>query len=978
MTKNIYRVRRSLINDALLRPLGQIYSGLELAETGLGLFGLSRKHVPFANLTGPVKVSKFLGFTAVFLRLQNGEEIRIAGLKSREAESFATAANDAFRQNIARQFTEAEQEFRKLCELLIRLHRPRRYPSACVLNPFLERAENIVSVFPFFIPDGTLTVEQGELLKIVKRFSETPQRIRDEAIKNFTESELVEMKEFFDTIESNPLTSEQRRAVVIDEDATLILAGAGSGKTSVIVAKAAYLITRGIRRPEEILLMAFGKDAANEMAERIAKRSGAAVDAMTFHALGNRIIREVEGKGPVLADHADDDAKFRVLLKDILLTEITKKANLKSILLNWFSEFFWPYKNEWDFKSKAKYFEWIEAHELRTLNGDRVKSHEEWEIGNWLFLNGIEYEYEPVYEHELPDNKRGAYKPDFRLTESGIYIEHFGVRKAKDSSGKTYLTTAPYIDRKRYLEGMAWKRKVHNENGTTLIETFSYENVEGRLLEALEEKLTPYVEIKPIPEDQVFSTLTEMGQIDQFTQILGTFLRHYKSSNLSINQCKAISDNLENKRRHFAFLKIFEPLFEAYQQRMGDKIDFEDMINRAAEHVQAGRYKSPYRHLLVDEFQDISEGRARLLKALKAQHSDARIFAVGDDWQSIFRFAGSDIHLMRDFGTEFGGDFGNDRGIHSVVDLGRTFRSVDRIALPARRFILKNPAQIEKKVKTIATSNVPAIMVFYYNHSRVSAALAEVLAQLSEMAASGGSVLLLGRYNYLRPKNMKDLKAKFPKLSLKFKTAHGSKGLEADHVVILRASSGAMGFPSEITDDPLLDLVLPKSENFDHAEERRLFYVALTRARKSVAILADREKPSEFVRELSDDPEYQILTFDESSGSKVYKCPDCGGRMLAKTGKGNRIYFSCEHRKLCGKTLLPCQVCGSDLPIKDAKNPENMICCCGAEHQACPECTDGWLVERRGKFGKFLGCINYPSCRGRGKFPDSGAGRYRH
>ena len=119
------------------------------------------------------------------------------------------------------------------------------------------------------------------------------------------------MLEFFDTIESNPLTPEQRLAVVTDEDATLVLAGAGSGKTSVIVAKAAYLIQRGIRQPNEILLMAFGKDAASEMATRIEERSGAAVDALTFHALGYEIIRQVENGAPALAPHASDDRQFR-------------------------------------------------------------------------------------------------------------------------------------------------------------------------------------------------------------------------------------------------------------------------------------------------------------------------------------------------------------------------------------------------------------------------------------------------------------------------------------------------------------------------------------------------------------------------------------------------------------------------------------------------------------------------------------------
>ncbi|TKT57956.1 hypothetical protein [Rhizobium sp. LC145] len=171
------------------------------------------------------------------------------------------------------------------------------------------------------------------------------------------------------------------------------------------------------------------------MAERIKERAGVDVDALTFHALGNRIIREVEVKGPALADHASDDAKFRVLVRDILLNEVASKAGLGKLILVWFSELYWPYKSEWDFKTQDSYFQWVEAHELRTLNGDLVRSFEEWEISNWLYRHGIAFEYEPVYGGPLPEDARGPYHPDFRLTESGIYIEHFGVRKERGING---------------------------------------------------------------------------------------------------------------------------------------------------------------------------------------------------------------------------------------------------------------------------------------------------------------------------------------------------------------------------------------------------------------------------------------------------------------------------------------------------------------------------------------------------------------
>ncbi len=916
-------------------------------------------------MTHPLRVTKTLGKPSVVVTVRGGDEFKVAGLKRTDVAKFVSLANAEWQRHFIVQVDRADDELRGLAEAIGRLEQPRRYPSACLLEPFLIRANQVLSALPTDIPEGVLPVEQQHVLNQVMQFQKNPQGIREAAIQAFIKAELEASKDFFDTIESNPLTPEQRLAVVTDEDATLVLAGAGSGKTSVIVAKAAHLIQRGIRQSDEVLLMAFGKDAAAEMASRIEERTGAAVDAMTFHALGYGIIREVENGAPALAPHASDDSQFRVLLRDILFNDIAKLPRLGALLLKWFSEFYWPYKSEWDFKTKDAYYQYVEAHELRTLQGELVKSFEEWEIANWLYVNGIAYEYEPDYEHDLPENDRTAYTPDFRLTESGVYIEHFGVRKEQGSNGQTRLTTAPHVDRKSYLEGMEWKRKVHEDHGTTLIETYSYERVEGRLTEALAEKIAPYVEPNPMPQELVFDQLSEMGQVDAFTQVLGTFLRHFKSSGTTLARCREKAEQLHDKVRGYAFLQIFEPLLKAYQDRLGARIDFEDMIVRATKHVKSGRYQSPYRHLLVDEFQDISDGRARLLMAIKAQHDDARIFAVGDDWQSIFRFTGADIHLMRNFGHEFGGRFAGKTGVHSSIDLGRTFRSVDKIALPARAFILKNPSQITKNVVPAGTTDTPAIRVAHYAWGQEEAALRSALDDICAMMASGqASVLLLGRYHFVKPETLPEIARGYPELTIRFMTVHASKGLEADHIVILRTSSDRLGFPSEIVDDPLLDLVLPEPEKYDHAEERRLFYVALTRARKTVTVLADRQKPSTFARELIENPEYGVSELGEP-GVAQHRCGACGGRMLAQTSKNGRPYFQCEHRFLCGEMLRPCSACGKDLPVQDKANPEIMVCSCGADFAACPSCSDGWLVERKGKWGPFLGCVKYPECKGK-------------
>jgi DNA helicase IV len=369
----------------------------------------------------------------------------------------------------------------------------------------------------------------------------------------------------------------------------------------------------------------------------------------------------------------------------------------------------------------------------------------------------------------------------------------------------------------------------------------------------------------------------------------------------------------------------------------------------------------------VDEFQDISQSRARLLMALKAQHPDVRVFAVGDDWQSIFRFAGSDIHLIRNFGQEFGGTFDGEVGVHRTVDLGRTFRSVDQIAFAARTFVLRNPAQIQKQIVPAGTATEPAIRIVTVPKGEDETKLFDVLAAMSATVtpeAKSATVLLLGRYSFVEP-DLQHLKRRFSRLKISFKTIHSSKGLEADHVILLNADRGRTGFPSEIVDDPLLSLVTPEEETFQHAEERRVMYVAMTRARHTLTLLASNARPSSFVTDLKNNPAYGIAA-PCGVEQQQHDCGECGGRLLGVTGKDGRIWYRCEHLQHCGNLLPACQSCGAALPRRAVGTAE-VRCGCGTGYEPCPECKDGWLVERTGSYGKFLGCVRYPTCVGKAK-----------
>ena len=955
-----------LLND----PLRRHPRRLELREESIHARGGTCNWISLGEIASRPSITGGMFSRTLVLELSGGQRLTIPAVRTVAAASFADAVGSAWSDFNLRALAQEETTIQRLLLRLEALRAPARYPSACSLDHVAREAAELTSRVLSKLNPEAVGPDTMRRIAPIARIAADPNGVREAAVEHFVSAELERWRGFLDTVEFRPLTPEQRLSVVVDEDATLVLAGAGSGKTSVITAKAAYLVKAGIRKPEELLLLALARDAATEMSERIEARCGVPIAARTFHALAYEIIGDVEGEKPALAPTATDEKAFLSLIRDILRDIVSRLSDIAETVIGWFAGFFEEFPSPWDFNSAHEWYSEVESRNLRTLQGETVKSFEELLIANWLYRNGIAYEYEPSYEHKLTGTGRRVYTPDFRLKGSGVYIEHFGVRRTRAADGSERLTTAPFVDREEYLAGMAWKRQVHAEHETVLIETYSWEREEGRLLETLAEKLAPHVTLRPIPEIEIYDQVTRVGVVDSFSSLVGAFLRHFKNGGYQIEDCAGKARSLKMGKRAEAFLKIFGAVHREYQARLGDRIDFEDMILRATSHVESGRYESPFRHILVDEFQDISVGRAGLIRALKAQHADAKIFAVGDDWQSIYRFAGSDIHIMRDFGREFGGSYAGAGGVHRTVDLGRTFRAVDKIALAARRFVLRNPAQIRKTVVPAGEAERPAIRIAWTRRETGDRPLYHCLASLAAMEGVGDrtpSVLVLGRYRLMEP-DLGRLRRQHPSLSITFKTIHASKGLEADHVVILGADNARMGFPSMIVDDPLLSLVSPEEEPFANAEERRVMYVAMTRARRTVTILASESRPSTFVKELLKDPAYGVES-SQAAADLTHTCQQCGGRLLHMPSKDGPSWYRCEHVKLCGNRMSACPSCGIGLPLRDVASGEMTCPECGAAQKACPKCNDGWLVARQGRYGSFLGCVRFPDCNGKAKAP---------
>ncbi|MGB5623287.1 MAG: UvrD-helicase domain-containing protein, partial [Gammaproteobacteria bacterium] len=670
---------------------------------------------------------------------------------------------------------------------------------------------------------------------------------------------------------------EQRRAVVTMDDNVLTVAAAGSGKTSVLVAKAGYAIKSGQYSPDQVLLLAFNRDAADELAERIVQFLGQSVSGAdriavnTFHALGLSVIGQATGKTPQVAPWINQGQEIAQLVD--IVRDLSKDPKFAE---NW-TLFRTVYATSLSPIGAREEPEWWDRNTGRrgflTYNGETVKSKEERMIANWLALKGIEYKYERPYQWRSPPARKTNYQPDFYYPSADVYHEHF----ALDQNGH------PPAHFEGYAQGVAWKRKLHPEQGTTLIETTSYSIRQGDGFSALEQDLIKHgvkFDEVPLTSGQIKGASDDLHLLRTFR----VFLSHVKSNRLSMDDLhkRSTSKPSDHPYRDALFLDLFEQLWWEWDRRLaaGNYVDFDDMLGKAADHLANGRCSLPYRLVLADEFQDTSRVRGVLLREL-TRAGDTRLFVVGDDWQAVNRFAGADISLMRDFDKHFG---------HStVLNLTRTFRCPKDISDVAGDFVMRNPYQIRKTVRSTNTRKPPGIVCYQLEDmDEQEALLRSHLVELAEelrtqTPSDRATAQILGRYNSDCPTNLSAIREAVANvIDLKWSTMHAAKGLEADYVFMVNVIEATKGMPSKIADDSTLWIAMPGSEDYPFAEERRLFYVALTRAKRRVTIYTDAKRRSEFIAELERDGSDIVIKGEKAVGEKRRKCPSCDSGVLVK------------------------------------------------------------------------------------------------
>lgn len=703
-----------------------------------------------------------------------------------------------------------------------------------------------------------------------------------------------EINSIIGTVEGRALDKQQLLCIAKEVHSHLVLAGAGTGKTTTIVGYVKYLLLSGKCNENEILLLSFTNAAASEMSHRIMSETGKGLDVYTFHKLGLNIIASVQGKIPRICQ-----LDLRQFARKQLDSLVQQEAYLRKL------SYYLTYagiaqRSEFDFTDEKEYQAYLKMNPPITMKKETVKSYGEMDIANFLFQNGIQYIYEMPYPIDTRTSEYGQYHPDFYLPDYDIYLEYFGINR-KGEVPPYFKAGHGKSASELYQDGIHWKRQLHQTNGTQLIELYAYEKLEENLIQSLVGKLTKAGVV--FAEQSVYGIWKSIADnqsqtLDRVAELFATVINLIKSNNCTIDEVRKRNHAFRHLPSIDLALDLVAPVFDNYQLllKTNNEIDFNDMVNLASEYITRGEYQHNYKYVIVDEYQDISQSRFRLLFSMREQ-KNYKLFCVGDDWQSIYRFSGSDIGFILSFDKYWGAS--------EVSRIETTYRFPESLIKVSSSFVMKNPKQMQKALHSaIPDQGFSMECINGYTEELALNFLVERLRKLP----TGSTVLFLGRYRFdakvlERVKEMeyhynnstKNVEVTFsrrPDLHITFMTIHSSKGLQADYVFLLNNKKYGMGFPSKIADAPVLQLLLDNSDSYPYAEERRLFYVAITRAKKKVWLVTIKDNESEFVSEIES-------VFGTAMKREQYTCPECGGRLIRRTGK-NGDFYGCSNYKSRG------------------------------------------------------------------------------
>lgn len=720
----------------------------------------------------------------------------------------------------------------------------------------------------------------------------------DKRNKQYLEFHLKKDKDYFDNMfkdvdENIVLDEEQRKAILIDEDYSLVVAGAGAGKTTTMAAKVKYLVEKRNIKPSSIILLSFTNKAVEELDSLINDKFKLNVEILTFHKLGMKFLRNSSDKKYDIIS----DGGIYSILKQYFIENVFRNKELLKRYNTYFNEYLKLEDTCYNFDTYEEYYDdyvaqmyekdkdnlkevinkrkGIRSRNFRTIKNELVKSEGEVKIANYLFTHGINYEYERLYDYKLIDNR--TYKPDFTIGsgEDLVYVEYYGPT--------TLLKNGSYhSELDNYDLTIEKKRKTHKKNNTDLIELFGrYEDSNDYYLKKLSYELSQRNFKKDkITDEEIYKELLYSGSDFKFMNLIfliRAVINNYKQKFYSIYDFDDVIQKCDDeivKNQLLLIKNVY--LYYENEIKIKNRIDFNDMINDAYRNVNIIKSERPYLnydYVIVDEYQDISHQRYNFIKRI-SDLFDAKIVAVGDDWQTIYSFSGSDIDLFEEFNVMM--------GYSEQITIVNTYRNSQELIDLAGEFVLKNKKQIEKKLHSNKHLYKP-VKIIEYDYDETNSKLPERLEKLIAEIYSdhqNDNILLLARFNdelnnllssglfYKKTLKESTITCKsIPDARIDFLTIHKSKGLGYDRVIVLNGIDATKGLPSKIADPDIIRYIkggnsFSKYDEFiEYPEERRLFYVALTRTKNELYIMTPSKYQyrSEFVKEIEDNENVSII-----------------------------------------------------------------------------------------------------------------------
>jgi DNA helicase-4 len=799
--------------------------------------------------------------------LEDDEKEQIVHLREQLAETAEYVAEKRRLDAILNESAEERSALSARIEPYLEYNRYLTQPSKETLETLLQDAKEAVDPLNDLYND---VLGEGDKLEIKNVFKLL--EIAEACLNNYNESYVKhkrkEYSDLFTNVDDagNDLNLHQQQAVVRDGIYNQVIAAAGTGKTLALTYRIAYLIYNGVD-PSNIAALTYTKEAAKEMEQRLADEFQIEnVDVRNLHSFAFRIAQQATAFDRDVAQSRDKHN----LVEEVIREETERGGEFETHYVQFLAHYDDDQISLDQFEDKTDYVAERRRSTYGTLAGETVASHAEKVIADFLFTHNISYQYNSIVEWAETDN--GPYRPEFYLPDYDCYIEHWGI----DENGEV----ADWFDwsTKKYHNKIRWAREQFSETEFKLIETYEFEHEVGTLEQALTHRLREYgVDLEKLGfEEFLDSTFEYNEKEDDVLSSFTDFISNAKTFNIEPQEIDRRVTKDDPRQYHFA--QCSQLLLKRYNQFLEthELLDFEDMIYDAIDVIRANpeQYADQYEHVLVDEFQDVSMSQIQLIENFVGPDR-AHLFCVGDDWQSIYSFQGSEVRYFVDFAEFFGSPV--------QTFLTTNYRCPEPVLDSGNELIRKNEEQIEKTVEAAKTGGARPVLHRlggeYGSYSkRVASYAAELVAEWIDEGVEPGEIMVLCRYDrgapylrllknnfanegipydgkrdHYRPNDMPGERddAFDPEAGVSTISVHQSKGREAKRVLILHASTGPVGFPPDERDDDLIAPVQDVETN-TRAEERRLFYVAMTRATEELHIQTQSGYESPFIYDIEE------------------------------------------------------------------------------------------------------------------------------